>query len=61
MTVALHKVTVLLASGDEDTWDDVEDAVMNMEAGGALTVIGSDKNVAALYAPGMWMKVEYDQ
>jgi hypothetical protein len=60
-TVELHNCTVLMASGDTDEWVDIKDAVMEVDLGGALMIVGSDDKVAAIYAPGMWMKVEYDQ
>lgn len=74
-------VTVLMASGDEDTWQDVVDAVVDE---GSLLVLDTPDDevyqsgepyklitltegqvekqmaVLAMYAPGMWMKVEYD-
>jgi hypothetical protein len=62
-------VSVLLSSGDVDEWEDAHDAVMDMDLGGALRVFGTPEEtedgmvakVVAMYAPGMWMKVEYDQ
>ena len=58
--VELHTATVLLASGDVDEWEGVRDAIMDMDMGGALLVVGADERVVCTYAPGMWMKVEYD-
>lgn len=56
------KVTVLMSSGDEDVWDEVEAADMEMDLGGALVITArvDEENVrnVAVYAPGMWMKVE---
>lgn len=62
-------VTVLLASGDEDEWENVGDAVVDMDLGGALCIYSSPEEIEgqqvmqtlARYAPGMWMKVEYAQ
>jgi hypothetical protein len=83
-------VTVLLSSGDVDEWDDVDNAKMEMDLGGALliykkvshTVTDEESKehkkqhhpfdvtppregdivevdaIAAVYAPGMWMKFE---
>lgn len=51
-------VEVLLASGEEDTWNGVTEAQMNMEFGGALFVVKGDE-IMGIYAPGMWMKVVY--
>lgn len=58
--VELHEVAVLLSSGETDEWSAVKDALMDTDLGGALVVVGSDDKVVAIYAPGMWMKVEYD-
>ncbi len=60
------KITVLLSSGSEDEWEDVGNAEMTMDLGGALVITsepledGTEK-VLAVYAPGMWMKAEFDQ
>lgn len=59
--VELHTATVLLSSGDVDEWADVRDAIMDVDLGGSLVVVGADEKTVAIYAPGMWMKVEYDQ
>lgn len=56
----LHAATVMLSSGDIDEWQDVRDAIVDSDMGGALVVVGADEKVVAIYAPGMWMKVEYD-
>jgi hypothetical protein len=69
-------VKVLMASGEEDTWNDAADTVVDH---GAMVVVGEldeddtdaktltvkEKDnetvfqVHAVYAPGMWIKVEY--
>lgn len=81
-------ISVTMASGDEDTWEDVADAVDDR---GSLVVLSGIEGeevpdgmktltlsrkvdqgmdlpemeksetfaVTAVYAPGMWMKVEY--
>lgn len=54
----LINADVLLSSGDLDEWVDILDAVVEPELGGALVILGPEK-LAAIYAPGMWMKVEY--
>ena len=58
------KVTVLMSSGDEDVWDAVEAADMDMDLGGALVITArvdeDEVQNVAVYAPGMWMKVEVD-
>lgn len=57
-------VTVLLSSGDEDNWENV-DAEMNLDLGGSLVIREEtedpelDGRTLALYAPGMWMKAEF--
>lgn len=52
------KVTVLLASGVEDAWEDVE---ANLETGGALALYSSEgRTLVAVYATGMWMKYEIE-
>jgi hypothetical protein len=58
------KVTVMLSSGDEDVWEDAG-AEMSMDLGGALIVTddapeGQPSTVVAIYAPGMWMKAEFE-
>lgn len=52
------KVLVLLASGELDTWEDVASAEIDMSLAGAL-VVTTDEGVAAIYAPSMWMRMEY--
>lgn len=52
------KVVVLMASGEEDTWDDVEDAHVDPQSG-TLVVMETEETVRCVYAGGMWIKVEY--
>ena len=54
-------ITVLLSSGETDEWENA-DASMEMDLAGALIVReesdNEDGRIVALYAPGMWMKLE---
>lgn len=58
-------VIVLLSSGDEDRWENV-DAEMNLDLGGSLVIREEEPDpelngrMLALYAPGMWMKSEFE-
>lgn len=58
-------VIVLLSSGDEDRWENV-DCEMDLDLGGALVIREEDPDpelrgrILALYAPGMWMKGEFE-
>lgn len=62
-------IAVMMASGDVDEWEDVSDAIVDMDLGGTLTIVGEPfehegeivRPVEARYAPGMWMKVEFNQ
>lgn len=65
------KVRVLMSSGDEDEWENVGDAVISEQF--MLTVVGPAEtvevegepeqmmSVRARYAPGMWMRIEYEE
>lgn len=50
-------VTVLMASGDTDEWEDVG---IGIDENGYLKLENKEKLVA-IYAPGMWMKAELDR
>jgi hypothetical protein len=57
--------TVMLSSGDEDRWENV-DVEMSLDLGGSLVIREEetdpelDGRMIALYAPGMWMKAEFE-
>lgn len=61
-------VTILLSSGDEDAWENAS-VEIDTGLGGTLLVreeageLASDEGgaIVAMYAPGMWMKVEFDR
>jgi len=56
-----------MSSGETDEWDDVGGARIDWPAG-ALIILSTDGDpltdegaiVACIYAPGMWMKIEYE-
>lgn len=58
-------VTVLLSSGDEDRWEAV-DVEMDLDLGGSLVIREQAEDdetpgrMVGLYAPGMWMKAEFE-
>jgi hypothetical protein len=59
-------VSVLLSSGDYDTWTDVRTTSVDMTLGGALVIKAFVEGTehlytAAIYAPGMWMKFEQEE
>ena len=49
-------ITVLLASGELDTWDDVGSWQRTID--NALLVLDEDHTITVCYSPGMWMRVE---
>lgn len=59
------QVAVLMSSGDEDVWFDLQGferpvtGRVVVSEQGMLTIIGPDESIQAMYAPGMWMRVEF--
>lgn len=51
------KVNVLLASGDEEEWEDVQ---VRRDMDGSMILEDKDGQTQALYAPGMWMRVHFE-
>lgn len=60
-------VRILLSSGQLDDWESIDECTMSMDLGGALLILckypdghphGGQQYVVAMYAPGMWMKME---
>lgn len=60
--VNLNAVKVLLSSGDEDVWEKISGYEIDMQLGGALVIKNEldekHEYIEAVYAPGMWMKIE---
>jgi hypothetical protein len=58
-------VSVLLSSGEFDAWENVN-AEMDLDLGGSLVIREDSEDeetpgrILAIYAPGMWMKAEFD-